>query len=472
MIQFFEFLADISNFIWDWPMSVVLVGAGILISIMFGFGYQRRVIFHFKNSAGRIFKESDGKGSISGFGAACVAMANTIGIGNIGGVATAIAAGGPGAVFWMWFSAFFGISTKAAEAILGQRYRERYKESIDEYVCDRSFVMKNSMGWKTGGMILAAFCFTFGPWTNLVQSEAFTASLDEAFGLNTTLTLVILCATVFITIFGGLHRISSAVERLVPIMAIAYILAGIAFLVANASQVPGALYTIVYHAFHPTAAVGGFAGAAVRDTIRYGIARGLYSNDAGTGYGMVAHASARVDHPVRQSSWAWFEVVVDTFVICTMTALIIIVSGAYINHPGVTSGRLTTVAFADSFGYGGAVYLSLAITVFVWTTIVGMYYSCEKAINYFFGDTKLNSIARRIYMVYFLVPVFLFSDLEAELLWIVTDLITASYVIITLLLVFLNRKELRRLYNDFWQRFIPAKKRGENPPIVSYPLDD
>lgn len=461
-------IQTISDFLWGAPMSIALVGTGIILSIAFKFRYQLKMKFHFMNTYAKAFSKGEGEGTVSGFAAACTALANTVGTGNISGVATAVTMGGPGAVFWMWVSAFFGMSTKAAEIILGQRYRVKYSSSIDEYVCDRSFVMKNALGWKTGGLLLAFFCFLFGPWTCLVQSEAFTGSLNEAFGMNKSIALALLGITVFVTIFGGLRRIASVVEKVVPFMAIAYVIAGVTLLVVNYDKVPAAFMLIFKSAFTPMAGIGGFAGATVKDAIRYGIARGLYSNDAGAGYGIVAHASAMSDHPVRQSSWGWGEVFIDTIVICSMTALSLLVTNVYIDFPDITSGQLTTVAFKVAFGNGGGYFMAIAIALFVWTTIVGMYYSCEKAVNYFFGDSTTNKIAIKAYMIYYILPIVFLSNLDVAMLWAATDLLSAMYVIITIILIFGNRKEVMRLFNDFWDRFIPAIGKGEKPAPVQY----
>ncbi len=458
----------ISDFMWGIPMLVALVGTGLYLTIKFKGKYITRMKFHFKNTYGKMFKKGEGEGTVSGFAAACTAMANTIGVGSIGGVATAITMGGPGAIFWMWVSGLLGISTKACEIILGQRYRVKFDKSKDEYICDRSFVMKNALGWKKGALILAVFCFMFGPWTCCVQTESFASSLYEGFGITPLISVAVLGITCFITIAGGLKRIASVMDKVVPFMAMAYMIAGIGILVMYIDKVPYAFGLIFKSAFTPMAGVGGFAGATVMDAIRYGIARGLYSNDAGTGYGIVAHASAQTDHPVRQSSWGWGEVFLVTMIVCSVTALSIILTNSYIDYPDVTSAQLTTVAFKIAYGKFGGYFMALATALFVWTTIIGMYYSCTKSIDYAFGDTKANKFATPIYMVYYMIPCLLFYNMEADLLWAATDLISAMYVVITLIFIYSKKKEIFRLYNDFWNRFIPAIERGENPEPVSY----
>jgi AGCS family alanine or glycine:cation symporter len=458
----------ISDFMWGPPMTIALVGTGLYLSFKFKFSYITRVGFHFKNTFAKMFKGGEGEGTVSGFAAACTAMANTIGVGNIGGVATAITMGGPGAIFWMWISGLLGMSTKACEIILGQRYRVKYEKSMDEYLCDRSFVMKNALGWKKGSIVLAFFVFIFGPWTNAVQTESVTSSLFEAFGINPMISVAVIGITCFATIAGGLKRISAVMEKVVPFMALAYIIAGIGILIMHLPQVPAAFGLIFKSAFTPMAGVGGFAGATVRDAVRYGIARGLYSNDAGTGYGIVAHAAGKTDHPVRQSSWGWGEVFLDTIVVCSVTALSIILTNSYIDFPDITSAQLTTVAFKVAYGQFGAAIMALAISIFAWTTIIGMYYSCAKSVNYALGDTEINKKFAPIYMIYFMIPALVFYNIEADMLWAVTDILSAIYVIITLIFIYAKRKEIFRLYNDFWNRFVPAIERGEHPERVEY----
>ncbi len=462
-------IQTISDFLWGTPMTVALVGTGIFLTIKFRFRYITKIGFHFKNTFGKMFKGKDeGEGTVSGFGAACTAMANTIGVGNIGGVATAITMGGPGAIFWMWVSGLLGMSTKACEIILGQRYRVKYDQSKDEYLCDRSFVMKNALGLKKLSVALAVLVFMFGPWTNAVQTESVTSSLNEAFGIPPIVSVVVVAVTYFITVAGGLKRISDIMEKVIPFMALAYIIGGLGICIINYQQLPTAIGLIFKCAFTPMAGVGGFAGATVRDATRFGIARGLYSNDAGTGYAIVAHASAITDHPVRQSSWGWGEVFLDTIVVCTMTALSILLAGSCIVCPGITSAQLTTVSWGVAYGTAGKMIMAIAITVFAWTTIVGMYYSCSKSVDYAFGDTELNKKMTPVYMIYFIIPALAFYNLEADLLWAFTDLLSAGYVIVTLIFIYAKRKEIFRLYDDFWNRFIPAINRGEKPEKVAY----
>ncbi|MCR5771867.1 MAG: amino acid carrier protein [Butyrivibrio sp.] len=462
-----DFLYSVDDFMWGSWMTVLILTVGIVLTIRFRFSYQRKIVFNFKNTFAKIRSGSEGEGTISGFRAACTALANTVGTGNISGVATAIVSGGPGALVWMWISAFFGMSTKACEIIIGQRYREHYKESMNEYVCDRSFVLKNAFGWKKGAVILAVFCFVFGPWTCSVQTEAVTSSMLEAFGIPSLVSVSIIGITCLVTIWGGLKRISGVMSKAVPIMAVLYILMGLGVIILNIDKIPYVIALVFKSAFSPTAAVGGFAGATVRDALQYGVARGIYSNDAGTGYGMIAHASAKTDHPVRQSLWGWGEVCLDTFIICAVTAFTIIITGSYYTSDA-TSGALTTIAFTKAYGNIGGKLTAIAIAVFAWTTIIGMYYTCEKSVNYAFGDTNTNKKMMPVYMIYYMVPCVVLYRLEADVLWAFTDILSAVYVLITVFIIIAKHKEIFRLFDDFWKRYIPAKEKGENPPFVTF----
>ncbi len=463
-----NFLYALDDILWGTGMTVILIGTGILLTIRFRFKYQLKFLFNIKNTYGRMFeKKANGHGTISGFKAACTALANTIGTGNISGVATAIVSGGPGALFWMWFSAFFGMSTKACEIIIGQRYREHYKNSMDEYVCDRSFALKNAFGWKKGAIVLALFCFILGPWTCCVQTEAVVGSVKEAFGVSGLVTVIIIGITCLLTIWGGLRSISAVMSKAVPIMSLLYILMGLGVIILHFKEIPGVIELIIVSAFSPTAAVGGFAGATVKDAIQYGVARGIYSNDAGTGYGMIAHASAITDHPVRQSIWGFGEVFLDTMIICSITAFTIILTGSYYTSEA-TSSTLTTIAFTSVYGEIGGKLTAIAVAVLAWTTIIGMYYTCEKSVNYAFGDSSTNKKMMNFYKIYYLIPCVIFYNVQADILWALTDILSAVYVAITLFIIAAKHKEIFRIFDDFYKRFLPACERGENPTVVSF----
>lgn len=458
----------VANFLWGTPMTIALLGIGIYMTIKFKFKYQFSLKFMFQNSIGKLFKKGEkGEGTISSFAAGCTALASTVGVGNIAGVATAVTMGGPGAIVWMWVAGLVGMSTMAAEIILGQRYRVRYKSS-NEFMCERAFVVRDAMGWKVGGFLVGLWCVISGPWSNLTQSEAFTNSIHEAFGIDKRFILAFLGITVFITVAGGLKRISAVAEKAVPFMAILYIVACVGILVIFHDRIPAAFGSIFSHAFTPIAGIGGFAGATVRDAVRYGLARGMYSNDAGTGLGIVLHAPARTDHPVRQSAWAWGEIFVDTIVICTMTALTLIITNSYIDYGDITSGQLSTISFRMAYGEWGAYLMAIILGFFVWTTIIALFYSCEKSLNFCLGKRRLTPVLKYAHICYYVLPLVFLSTLDVAAIWALQDLISAVFILLTVTLIIGNRKEIMRLFHDFFDNYLPALKRGENPEPVIY----
>ena len=467
MEELVKLTSDISHFLWGSPVPIILIGTGIFATIIFNGSFIVRWVTHFRNTYGRIFNPVGGTGTVSSFAAACTAMSNTIGTGNIAGVSTAIAAGGPGAVVWMWVTGLLGCSTKAAEIILGQRYRVKF-DNVDEYVCDRSFATRNAFGWRIFPFVLAVLTSLVTPWVCIVQVESVTAACSEAFNANTYLVIGIVGVSVLAVIAGGLRRIAQVMETCIPFMSIAYIVGVVAILFMYYDQIIPTFELIIRSAFSPASAVGGFAGATVRDAMRYGVARGMFSNDAGLGYGIIAHSPATTDHPVRQGSWGWGEVFVDTIVICTMSALAILMTGVYHSRPEASVSSYVTVAFGEAFGFIGSGYAAIIVCLFAWTTIVGTYYASENTVKYLVGDSKWTRPACYGYMLYFIAPGLFFAGLDAALLWNCTDLLNFGYVIITCLLIVYKWRELRRLYTDFYHRFLPAQERGEKPEPVSY----
>ncbi|MGI5840575.1 MAG: alanine/glycine:cation symporter family protein, partial [bacterium] len=380
----------ISNFFWGPPLFIMVLGTGLYLTIAFKGAYQRNWGFHWKNTFGKMFAgKGEGEGTVSGFAAACTAIASTIGTGNVSGVAVAITMGGPGAIFWMWMTAMVGMSTKAAEIILGQRYRVKF-ESIDEYLCGRNYVMKNAMGWHGLAFVLAWQAVLTAPWSLLVQTNAVADSLNQAFGLPVMFGILFVIISLGVTIIGGVRRIASVADKIVPFMAALYIIGGILLVLKNYALIPSVFASIVRHAFTPIAPVGGFAGASVAAATRWGIARGVYSNESGMGSGMGAHAAAVTDHPVRQASWGWGENLIDTLIVCTITGFAILFTQVHITHPNADGAALTTAAFQVAFGQFGGYVVAVASLLFAWTTLLSAYYANEKSLNYIFGDTTAN----------------------------------------------------------------------------------
>ncbi len=378
--------STINSFVWGPPMLVLLVGTGVYLTFRTNFFSILKLGYVLKNTLFKIFaKGQEGEGEITAFQAVATALAATVGTGNIAGVATAIALGGPGAVFWMWLSAIFGMTTKFGEVVLSIKYREKTPDG--RFVGGPMYYIQNGTGQKWLAKVFAVFgalaAFGIG---NMVQSNSVAASLQESFSVPPLVTGLVLAALTALVILGGIKRIGAVTERLVPLMATIYILGALFIIFMNASHIPEAFGLIFSNAFTPTAATGGFAGATLAMGIRFGIARGVFSNEAGLGSAPIAHAAATTDHPVRQGLWGVFEVFMDTIVICSLTALAILVSGLW--DSGVTGAALTTQAFDEAI-IGGGYIVSVGIMLFAFSTILGWSYYGERCAEYLFGPKAI-----------------------------------------------------------------------------------
>ncbi len=378
--------STVNGFVWGPPMLVLLVGTGVYLTFRTNFFSILKLGYVLKNTLFKIFaKGQAGEGEITPFQAVATALAATVGTGNIAGVATAIALGGPGAVFWMWLSAIFGMTTKFGEVVLSIKYREKTPDG--RFVGGPMYYIQNGTGQKWLAKVFAVFgalaAFGIG---NMVQSNSVAASLQESFSVPPLVTGLVLAALTALVILGGIKRIGAVTERLVPLMATIYILGALFIIFMNASHIPEAFGLIFSNAFTPTAATGGFAGATLAMGIRFGIARGVFSNEAGLGSAPIAHAAATTDHPVRQGLWGVFEVFMDTIVICSLTALAILVSGLW--DSGVTGAALTTQAFDEAI-IGGGYIVSVGIMLFAFSTILGWSYYGERCAEYLFGPKAI-----------------------------------------------------------------------------------
>ncbi|KAF5054627.1 alanine/glycine:cation symporter family protein [Sedimentibacter saalensis] len=389
----------INGIVWGPPILVLIVGAGLFLSAKTGFFSIFKLGYILKNTLLKMFsKENKGEGEVTAFQAVATALAATVGTGNIAGVATAIAAGGPGAVFWMWLAAILGMTTKFAEVVLAVNFREKTEDG--RFVGGPMYYITNGLGWKWLAVLFALFgAFAAFGIGNMVQSNSVAAALQSSFNLNPWVTGIVLAVVTALVIIGGIKRIGAFTEKLVPFMAAIYILGGLAIIVINAAKIPAAFALIFSSAFTGKAAVGGFAGATISQAIRFGIARGVFTNEAGLGSAPIAHAAATTDHPVRQGLWGVFEVFADTLVICSITALAIVTSGVW--ESGATGAALTTSAFEQAIPGGGYI-VSIGIVLFAFSTIVGWEYYGERCAEYLFGP-KANMIYRIIWIPFVLV---------------------------------------------------------------------
>ena len=416
-----ELLNAIDSFVWGPPLLVLLVGTGILLTLRLKF----LQIFRLPKALGLIFKaQNKGSGDIDSFKALCTALSATVGTGNIVGVATAIAAGGPGAIFWMWMAAFFGMATKYAEGLLAVKYRE--VDSKGEIAGGPMFYIKNGMGPKFKwlgslfaifGVLVAYFGIgTFAQVNSIVDITKMTIGLDPMW---TALILTILVAAITL---GGLQSIASAAAKIVPAMAVIYFISTIGVLVYFADKVPAAIQTIVYSAFSGSAAAGGFLGATVMLAMRNGIARGVFSNESGLGSAPIVAAAAKTKWPAEQGLISMTGTFIDTIIICTLTGLSIVVSGEWMN--GLNGAALTNAAFKDAFPVFGGYMLMIGLVLFAFTTILGWNYYGERCWEYLFG-TKTIPVYRVCYIAVLASAVFL----KLEAIWALADIVNGLMAI-------------------------------------------
>ncbi len=412
----------VNGIVWGPPFMLLLAGTGVYLTVRLGFFQFRHLGHAWKHSFGRMFRSSarDEAGAISPFQAVTSAMAATIGVGNIAGVATAIALGGPGAIFWMWVIALVGMATKMAEATLGLKYR--HVDANGHVSGGVFYYIEKGLGpqWKWLAVLYAflAGLAAFGIG-NMVQSNTLAQSVASGFGIPTWATGLVLVLLVGAVTLGGISRIAVTAEKIVPVMAVAYLVGALGILAVHITEIPAALGLIVQHAFQPISAVGGFAGASVALAIRMGVARGIFSNEAGLGSASIVHAQAR-NQPFRQGFWGVWEVFIDTLVVCTMTALVILVTGVLgqVDENGqlLTGAVLTSTAFTQGLpGLGGYVVL-IAIIFFAYTTMLTWNFYGEKSWEYLFGQKVVVP-----YRLVFLVFVFLGSVGALELVWDIAD---------------------------------------------------
>ena len=387
----------INSVVWGPVLLILVLGTGTYLSFMTGFFSITKIGYVLKNTLFKMFAKDDkGEGEVTAFQAVSTALAATVGTGNIAGVATAIALGGPGAVFWMWLAAIMGMTTKFAEVVLAVNYREKTEDG--RFVGGPMYYITNGLGksWKWLA-VLFAFFGTFASFGIgcMVQSNSVALSAQSTFGIPVLATGIVLAILTAVVIVGGIKRIGAFTEKLVPFMAALYILGGLWLLISNAAKIPAAFAMIFSNAFTGTAAVGGFTGTVMMQAIRFGIARGIFTNEAGLGSAPIAHAAATTDHPVRQGLWGVFEVFTDTIVICSITALSILVTGVW--ETGESGAVLSAMAFDTGIPVVGRFIVSIGLILFAYSTILGWEYYGERCLEYLAGTKPI--IAYRLLWV-------------------------------------------------------------------------
>ncbi|OUP60463.1 sodium:alanine symporter family protein [Butyricicoccus pullicaecorum] len=425
MDQLAVLVSDISGFVWNNLLLYLLVLTGVLFSIRTRFVQVRHLGTGFKRMFGSFSlngKKADHEG-MSSFQALTTAIAAQVGTGNITGCATALASGGPGAIFWMWLSAFFGMSTIYGEAVLAQKYKtvgeDGHVTGGPIYYIKARF--KGGFGRFLAGFFSIAIIFALGFAGNMVQSNSIGDSFHNAFGIS-PLIVGVICAAIAAFIFlGGVKRIASVTEKLVPVMALFYILGCTVILVINHAALIESIKSIFIGAFQPQALAGGIAGVTVKEAMRYGVARGLFSNEAGMGSTPHAHALAKVKKPQDQGIIAMVGVFIDTFIILTLTALVILTSGAL--STGATGSVLAQTAFNQAFGQFGSVFIAICMLFFAFSTIIGWYFFGEVNVKALFGKKAV-----KIYAALVVVCVILGSSLKVDLVWNLSDLFNGLMV--------------------------------------------
>ncbi|MEP7326842.1 MAG: amino acid carrier protein, partial [Gemmatimonadota bacterium] len=375
--------AALNGLVWGPPMLILLVGTGLLLTVLTGAVQFRHLWTALVEVLGKLRKgASSGTGSVTPFQAVATALASTVGVGNIAGVATAIFIGGPGALFWLWVSGVLGMATKFAEIVIALYYREPDANGVMRGGAMYT-LKKLGLPWLGTIFALLTALAAFGIG-NMVQANSVAESLRASFGLTPSVVGLVLVAVTAVVILGGIKRIAQVTEYLVPFMAIFYLLGGLVILVLRAGDLPAVFGLVFRGAFSGSAAAGGFAGSSIMLAMRYGIARGLFSNEAGLGSAPMVHSAAQTDHPVRQGLYGIFEVFVDTVLICTVTGLVILVTGVW--NSGATGAALSAQAFATGLpGSWGHIVVTTGLVLFAYSTIIGWSYYGETGVVYLFG---------------------------------------------------------------------------------------
>ena len=495
MEQFLEKITEINDavnsFVWVKIGLVLLIGTGILLTFVTKFFQISHLRHWWKKTGGGVFDKSSHnkkeKGSVSQFQALCTALAATIGTGNIAGVSAAICIGGPGAVFWMWIAAFFGMMTNFSENVLGIYYRRKNEDG--EWSGGAMYYLQDGLGSYKGckyiGKILAFLfsCFTvlasFGIG-NMGQVNKITLNIESAFfsdisndiliagniKLVPLLIGIVLMAVAAIVILGGLKRIAAVAEMVVPFMAVAYIVGALILVIIHIPSIPAAFASIFKFAFGIKPVAGAAAGIVLKEVITQGCKRGVFSNEAGLGSSVMVHSNSDVKEPVKQGMWGIFEVFADTFVVCTMTALVVLTSG-FINletglvNEGVEDATLVAKAFSNVFGRGGEWFIAIAILLFAFTTVLGWSHYGSKAVEYLIGIK-----AAKVYKVIFVLLIVAGAVMESSLAWDLSDTFNGLMMIPNLIGVIALFPLVKKITSNYVARKIKGQK--DVKPILSY----
>ncbi len=448
MENFSALLNTINSYVWGAPTLVLLVGTGLWLTLVLR-GLQFSQLFHSLHLAFIKRKEkTDEEGDISHFQALMTALSATVGTGNIAGVATAIAAGGPGAMFWMWVTGFVGMATKYAEAVLAVHYRE--KDENGNMCGGPMYYIKNGLGWKWMGVLFAVFAsvaaFGIG---NMVQSNSVAEAVKATFSVPTWATGLVIMAFTALVILGGIKSIGRVTSVLVPVMIVFYVAGALVILVMFMDKLPEAFALIFRQAFTPTAASGGFLGSSVMLAARMGIARGVFSNESGLGSAPIAAAAAKTKHPVTQALVSMTQTFIDTIIVCSMTGLVLIVTGVW--NSGKTGAELTTMAFQSAIP-GGAMIVTLGIILFAYSTILGWCYYGEKSMEFLFGEKAVLP-----YRLVFVVFIIVGATMKLDMAWTLADIFNGLMALPNLVALLL----LTPVITKITRHYLDEVKKGQ-----------
>ena len=448
----------LNGIVWGLPATVLIFGGGLYLSIRTGFLQFTKFGTVWKNTIGKIFHRTTeaGHGAVTPFQAVCTALAATVGTGNIAGVAGAIAIGGPGAVFWMWISAL--LVTKYSEVTLAVHYRQKNKHG--DWVGGPMYYIENGLGkkWKILGIIFSIFgIFAVFGTGNATQVNTIVASIDTALisfgvmeaGSTATLNLIlgiVITVLVGMILLGGIKRIGHVAERMVPLMALLYIVLGLGVIIVHGENLPAAFSSIFRGAFNPSAVTGGVVGAAFV-AVQKGVARGIFSNEAGLGTASIAHAGAEVNDPVQQGLFGVFEVFVDTIIICTFTALVILCSGVPITYGAAAGAELTISGFTSTYGNWITIFTAVAMCCFAFTTILGWGLYGARCSEYLFGEKVIKP-----FMVIYSLVAIIGATVKLDLLWSIAETFNGMMAIPNLIAVALLSPVVLKLTKEYFTR--------------------
>ena len=448
----------VNDFIWGVPAMVCIIGVGFYLSCRTGFLQIRKFSYAIQTTIGRMFRKRNASdGALTPFQAVCTALAATVGTGNIAGVAGAIAIGGPGAVFWMWVSAVLGMCTKFAEVTLAVYYRETNKEG--DLVGGPMYYIKNGLGknWQFLAVLFSAFgVLTVFGTGNATQVNTITTAINSALENYSLIsdqskpavcliTGIVLAALVALVLLGGVKRIGNVAEKLVPFMALFYILLALGVILLHANRIPLVFSMIFEGAFHPQAVTGGVIGSFFT-SMKRGVSRGIFSNEAGLGTGSIAHACADTKKPVKQGFFGIFEVFTDTIVICTLTALVILCSGVTVNYGQAAGAELTISGFTSTYGSWVSIFTAISMCCFAFSTIIGWGLYGARCIEFIFDEKIIKP-----FMVAYSLVAILGATVDLGLLWSIADTFNGLMAIPNLIGVFLLSKTVFKLTREYFE---------------------